>query len=289
MKKNFYYLSLMLGLVFGMMMFTACGGDDDGDTGNGGSNGGGTESGEIGKFQGPKRVFGDNLLKSFGAEVGTRCELTYNSDDFVSKMKYVNYSSNGTVSTSMEYDVTYSGKQIIVTRHSSIGEKQYTITIGSNGFAETVDFGKEIVTYEYDSEGHVTRFTTNTGYIGTLTWQNGNMIKPSDNDSGLKSTRTISYNSTINVAGLYVRASIGGDVGDFYDDMLYYMGLLGKGTTNLVKSYTYSRNTTLRTSVNTWTLDAAGRAIKCVTVTEETDTSGGSSSSSTSSYIWNYR
>ena len=31
MKKNFYYLSLMLGLVFGMTMFTACGGDDDDD------------------------------------------------------------------------------------------------------------------------------------------------------------------------------------------------------------------------------------------------------------------
>ena len=29
MKKNFYYLSLLLGLVFGMTMFTACGGDDD--------------------------------------------------------------------------------------------------------------------------------------------------------------------------------------------------------------------------------------------------------------------
>ena len=31
MKKNFYYMSLLLGLFFGMTMFTACGGDDDGD------------------------------------------------------------------------------------------------------------------------------------------------------------------------------------------------------------------------------------------------------------------
>ena len=31
MKKNFYYLSLMFGLFFGMTMFTACGGGDDGD------------------------------------------------------------------------------------------------------------------------------------------------------------------------------------------------------------------------------------------------------------------
>lgn len=34
MKKNFYYLSLLLGLFFGMTMFTACGGDD-GDGGGG--------------------------------------------------------------------------------------------------------------------------------------------------------------------------------------------------------------------------------------------------------------
>ena len=288
MKKNFYYLSLMLGLVFGMMMFTACGGDDDGDTGNGGSSGGGETGFVPGKFQGPKRVFGDNLLSSFGHEVGSRHELTYNSENFVSKVKRGSYSSNGTVSSSIEYEVSYSDKQVNITRN---GEHYMSITIGSNGFAQTIDDGKEIVTFEYDSEGHVTRFTTNRGYIGTLTWQNGNMIKPSDNDAGLNSTRTISYNSTSNVAGLYVRASIGGDVGDFYNEMLYYMGLLGKGTTNLIESYSYNRsdNSSSRTSVNTWTLDAAGRAIKCVTVTEETNSSGGSSSSSTSSYIWNYR
>lgn len=32
MKKKFYYLSLMLGLIFGMVSFTSCGGDDDDDT-----------------------------------------------------------------------------------------------------------------------------------------------------------------------------------------------------------------------------------------------------------------
>ena len=37
MKKIFYYMSLLLGFVFGMTMFTACGGDDDDDGGSGGS------------------------------------------------------------------------------------------------------------------------------------------------------------------------------------------------------------------------------------------------------------
>ena len=112
------------------------------------------------------------------------------------------------------------------------------------------------------------------------------MIVPSDNDSGRNSTITVSYNSTPNVAGLYVRANIGGDVGDFYDDILYYMGLLGKGTANLVQSYSYSSSSSSSTSENAWTLDDAGRPTKCVTTT--TYTSGGGSTS-TRTYYWNYR
>ena len=38
MKNNFYYLSLILGLVLGMTMFTACGGDDDDPVSNTASN-----------------------------------------------------------------------------------------------------------------------------------------------------------------------------------------------------------------------------------------------------------
>ena len=34
MKKNFYYLSLILGLFFGMVTFSACGGSDDDDNGS---------------------------------------------------------------------------------------------------------------------------------------------------------------------------------------------------------------------------------------------------------------
>lgn len=42
MKKNFYYMSLLLGLVFGTAMFTACGGGDDDISGNSsGQNAGG--------------------------------------------------------------------------------------------------------------------------------------------------------------------------------------------------------------------------------------------------------
>ena len=288
MKKNLYYMSLLLGLVFGMTMFTACGGDDDD---NGGASGGGEESVTPGKFMGPKRVFGDNLLSSFGVENGICYELTYNSDDFVTNIKSYridaigqkNYSGN-------DYEITYSGNQVIVNRN---GKQAMLITIGSNGFAETVDWGKETTTYEYDSEGHVTRFTSNRGYIGTLTWQDGNMINPSDNEAGLHTTLTLAYSQTSNVAGIYVRANIGGDVSDFYDDMLYYIGLLGKGTANLVQSCSYSDSSpyssiSSSTNENAWTLDDAGRPTKCVTTETRTQTGSGSSST-TSTYFWTYR
>lgn len=301
MKKNFYYLSLLLGLVLGMTMFTACGGDDDDNGGgaSGGASGGGAGGFTPGKFMGPKRVFGDNLLSSYGGSSSGR-ELTYNSDGFVTSIKSYSIDANNQKKYGRNYEVSYSDNQVIVTYPlSSGGTRQYTITIGNNGFAETVDWGSgEISTYEYDSEGHVTRFKAKDvdedgegewPYIGTLTWQDGNMIKPSDNDAGTHTTRTITYSQISNVAGIFVRASIGGDVGDFYDDMLYYIGLLGKGSANLVQSYSYINTSTYSpsssASENAWTLDDAGRPTKCVTTTTES----GSGTPTTSTYFWTYR
>ena len=60
MKKNFYYLSLLLGLVLGMTMFTACGGDDDDDNG-GGASGTYSESSVIGVWEGPVHIKGQNV------------------------------------------------------------------------------------------------------------------------------------------------------------------------------------------------------------------------------------
>ena len=295
MKKNFYYLSLLLGLVLGMTMFTACGGDDDNNNGDGASGGGTSDGGAggftPGKFMGPKRVFGDNLLSSYGNS-NKSYELTYNSDDFVTSMRSYSIDANNQKQYGRNYEVSYSDNQVIVTYPlSSGGTRQYTITIGNNGFAEHVDWGGgETTTYEYDSEGHVTRFNEPEDYyIGTLTWQDGNMIKPSDNDAGTHTTRTITYSQISNVAGIYVHASIGGDVGDYYDDMLYYLGLLGKGTANLVQSYSYINTSTYSpsssASENSWTLDDAGRPTKCVT----TKTGSGSGTPTTSTYFWTYR
>ena len=290
MKKNFYYLSLLLGLVLGMTMFTACGGDDDNGGGaSGGASGGGAGGFTPGKFMGPKRVFGDNLLSSYGNN-NKGYELTYNSDDFVTSIKPYSIDANNQKQYSgNDYEVTYSDKQVIVTRHISGGKQQtYTYTIGNNGFVESyvdVADGNDEVKMEYDSEGHITKITStpkNEPHIwnGTLTWQNGNVIKTYDSDTG---SYTQNYTSINNVAGIYVRAAIGGDLDDYYDEMLYYMGLLGKGTANLVSSSSRSEGSS--TYENSWTLDDAGRPTKCVT----TKTGSGSGTPTTSTYFWTYR
>ena len=299
MKKNFYYYSLLLGLVLGMTMFTACGGDDD-DNGaaSGGASGGGAGGFTPGKFMGPKRVFGDNLLSSFGRENGTCYELTYNSDDFVTNIKSYridaigqkNYSGN-------DYEVTYSGNQVIVTYSRPSGStRQYTFTIGNNGFAEswtTDGKGGAIakVKCDYDSDGHLTKLTVYERgedqpitWIGTFTWQDGNLTKANDNDSWSYKSLIYTYGTISNIAGIFIGgARVTGDISDFYEDEFHYIGLLGKGTANLVSSF--GRSDDSSTSENAWTLDDAGRPTKCVTTT----TGGGGGTPTTSTYFWTYR
>ena len=295
MKKNFYYLSLILGLVLGMTMFTACGGGDDD---NGGASGGGTSGGGAGgftpgKFMGPKRVFGDNLLSSYGGSSSGR-ELTYDSNGFVTSIKnYKIDANNQKIYSGNEYKVSYSDNQVIVTYSRASGnDRQYTFTIGNNGFAEswTTDgkYGIAKVKCDYDSDGHLTKLThyergedQPLTFTGTFTWQNGNMVE-SSSDDGTYRTYSVSYNSTSNVTGLFIEAHLGGDMGDLYEEEFHYIGLLGKGTANLVSSSGRSGEST--TYENSWTLDDAGRPIKCVTTTKS-----GSGTPTTSTYFWTYR
>lgn len=61
MKKNFYYLSLMLSLVFGLMTFTACGGDDEEDNGGNGQTAGSSSATEDYGSDGLKGYWGQNV------------------------------------------------------------------------------------------------------------------------------------------------------------------------------------------------------------------------------------
>ena len=277
MKKNiFRWLSIFV-MAAVCVGFASCGDDDD-DV----KPGGGPDSGIAVKFQGPKRVFGNNLLKSY-VSVGTKYELTYNSDDFVTKITKTNQFGH----LDYVYEMTYSDNKVMVAKKGSGREYTGTFIIGSNGFAERVE-GKilgESVKFYYDSDGHLTSLSASGGFSGSLTWQDGNIIKESDNDSDTR--RTMTYNSTNNIAGLYVNANLGGDMGEFYDDIFYYIGLLGKGTANLVATYTNSSSSSSTTAENSWTLDAAGRPTKCIT--QVTIRSGSSYSNDTKTYTWNYR
>ena len=292
MKKNFYYLSLLLGLVFGMTMFTACGGGDDGDDPVPVPP---TPQPESGEFQGPKRVFGDNLLSSFGW--GSKYyEFTYDSNNLITKVKLVRPKvSDYEEGYTYEYEVTYSDKQITInrTRSGSASVRQYVITIGSNGFAESCTEGyldkseRNVLKFEYDSEGHLTKAIEESDhtYGGTFTWQNGNIVAQNGIGDNDKRSCSYTYSDISNVAGLQIRATIG-SLDDLYLPELYYMGLLGKGTAKLVKSYSYSDvyNET-NTAENVWTLDDAGRPTKCVTTTIHSSWS----TPNTSTYFWTYR
>lgn len=290
MKKNFCYLSLLLGLVCGITMFATCGSDDN----NGGGTSGGGETGFVpGKFMGPKRVFGDNMLSSFGTD-SRRFVLTYNSENLVTKVER-ELLYNGQVESTKEYDVTYSDKQVTVTRKRRSSEilLQYTFTIGNNGFAESYtckDIGngiiREVVNFGYDSDGHVTKITfkepEDKPWGGTFTWQDGN-ITEKQGDDGDKINYT--YTDVSNVAGHFFTASIRG-VDDLYIVEFYYMGLLGKSTAKLVKSYNMVRGTSpspTTTGENSWTLDDTGRPISCVSTENYADYS------KTYHYFWNYR
>ena len=292
MKKNFYYLSLMLGLVFGMTMFTACGGGDDGDDPVPVPP---TPQPESGEFQGPKRVFGDNLLSSFGEENNSNWYLTYNSDGFVTKIKRESFFNNQ-LEAVREYEVSYTDKQVTVSRKRSGSErvKEFVITIGANGFAESCTEGytdsdkKNVSTYEYDSDGHLTKITTTEDdknpFGGIFTWQNGNIIEEKD-FAHMDRPYNYTYTNVGNVAGLQIVAQMGGDMDDLYLPELFYMGLLGKSTANLVQSYSYSNGSESKTGENAWTLDAVGRPTKCVTTT----TYPSDGHSYTRTCFWNYK
>ena len=281
MKKNFYYLSLLLGLVFGMTMFTACGDDDD--------SGDGDETGFIpGKFIGPKRVFGDNLMTSLVSD-NRRYEFTYNSENLVTKLKLETL-SGGDVASTREYEVTYADKQVTInrTRSSNDRVRQYVFTIGNNGFAESCTEGyldssiRDVINYEYDADGHLTKITyyeeNETPWSSGFTWKDGNIVEEIGEDNKVHLNYT--YSSAPNVVGLFITADIGG-LDDIYLPEFYYMGLLGKGTANLVESYNVVGES--ETGNNVWTLDDAGRPIKCVT------TITSSYGSYTNTYTWSYK
>lgn len=242
MKK----LNLLVSLIalFLCVGFVSCGDDDDNNAENAGT---GT-------------VFPEGTKKIASIGSGSDAVIfTYNDGKLVSVRE----------DSRSIYKLVYSGSKVTVTYEytsSSSNDSEtmvYTMNIGSNGFVtggtavETdVYQGKTDVTnYSYSfsyKDNYVTVMEANsTDNIGgmsssniNLTWDNkGNLVRCvstyEDNEDGHihkdTETYTATYGTESNVAGL----SFFDEVGDF-DEMeyLYYAGLLGKSTSNLLKSVT---------------------------------------------------
>ena len=132
MKKTFYYLSLLLGLVFGMTMFTACGGgdDDDGDGTYSLSNLQGVWSGETTDklYKIAIAFFPNNTVKSTMYELKEQSYVARTSTEGT----YVFDTNTGVVSITYSDDNTTESFQIADLKYSSC-----TLYIGDTPFYMT--------------------------------------------------------------------------------------------------------------------------------------------------------
>lgn len=161
-----------------------------------------------------------------------------------------NYDSGKLISVKEgnEKEITfkYEGDDVIMTvTYKEDNDKEVvTLNIGSNGFAtggHTSDGDTFAFTYTGD---YLTAFTMTDGEYEEddsyqLTWENGNITKvtrqyPGDNNSVVTRVSTSTYETELNKAGLSFFEEVTIDLDEL--EYVYYAGLLGKSTTNLLKS-----------------------------------------------------
>ena len=242
--------------------FTACGDDEES---NEPSNQNG-QSVSQGTFQGAKRVFGENLPKAYGRKDNgadyERFTITYDDNGFVTNIVRNRY---GVDESQKEWRISYSGSTCTLAYYKN-GEfkSNDAITIGSNGYMVEGVVDGETLRCAYDGE-YLTSITVyEDGEVDdklNMTWQGGNIIQAGWTDS---TPTSISYTATSNV-GCVMQYDDGLDI-DMDDwEMLYYIGLLGKGTTNLPQAYTKQKSAKKSSAgTNEWTVDEKGRAVKLI-------------------------
>ena len=300
MKKILFGTAMMMAMaaIFSFS-FTACGGSDDDDSSNNSGGGGysSTSNGQsTGTFRGAKRVFGNNLVKTFGSDEGSNWEFTYDDNGFMTNAKQSDGSKN------YEYKISYSENTITFSRYKDGKFKETrTAEIGANGFmSKTVD-DEDIYTFTYDDAGHLTRFTINEdGKIDddvTLTWQGGNVVNALNQDSHPK-TYTVYYQTETQspIANAIKNpdfdhiASLDIDIETFF----FYAGAIGFGPDQLPLS-TFGRSESsakesteqTETCTHTWTVDSNNRPIKMER--KKVETLGEQSfTPTTKTYTWGY-
>ncbi len=245
------------------LSFTACGDDDDDSkTSQQNTNGNGENTG---KFLGAKRVFGENLPKTYvrkdnGADY-FRITMSYDANGFMTKILRERYGSDA---SKKEWQISYSDNTCTLAYYKNGEFKGNNVaTIGSNGYMS-----------EGTGDGQTMRCTYDGEYLTTLTvsesdkenklnmnWQNGNIVQAGWAGS---TATSISYTTTPN-AGCVMQYDDGLDI-DLDDwEMLYYIGLLGKGTTHLPQAYNKQKSSSKSSAgSNEWSVDDKGRAVKLV-------------------------
>ena len=225
-------------------------------------NGGGDEPDPTiaGEFQGAKRIFGDNLLKSvsYDSETNSHYDGTYNfhydGNGFVTQIDRVGPSGSSTT-----YTITY-GDKIIV--NISDGTP-WTATLESHGYIGKLDYfdekgNAESVTYSYNENGQLVSVDYGGGDVFTLTYTDGDIT--SVNNFG----KTINYQYETASQGKILNTGGVMEFGKIFsvdmENLLYYIGAFGKPTTHLPLAGIVSG----MTITGNWTLDDAGRATKAV-------------------------
>lgn len=270
MTKKFYFLTVLL-LSACTVLFTACG-DDDSENDNPTEQpvGGGDDNPSGTTFKGPQRVFGQNRLKAFGRVDYDRYELTYDDRGFVTKVRRTKDHEDQVY----EMTYTYEGNTVTMTQYKNGSLRGTGVgTIGSNGYLESgVGPENEPLTFTYNNDEQLLSISVKEkDETETLTfnWQGGNIIRSAWDGEHATS---ISYNTSLANVGCVMEYDNGMNI-DMDDwKIFYYLGLIGKGTSQLPSEWAYRGSSHTEQGTNEWVLDSQNRAVKLIcTQTENED------------------
>lgn len=172
------------------------------------------------------------------------------------------------------FEFKYSENSVFVT----CGGSTYEAIIGDNGYVSALicPSGK-VNYYTYDDDGHLVEYDANlanNNYYShyELIWENGNMTTAIEHhnyedypDMFKTSSYSYIYNNVENIGGLLTPyynnhwiTDCGLSRGYGINEALYYAGLLGIGTKNLVVSARWNSNPTRTENTYSYNLDDEG-------------------------------
>lgn len=211
-------------------------------------------------YQGAKRIFGNALLASIYNETDNITEAwTYDSNGYPSKITSTSSSRN------RSFLPSYADGQVIVKRYDGDTFKsQFTVTIGSNGYASKVEFvddkgNSEVCTLTYNSDEQLSTITWGSDNVIQLTYSDGDVIRVNNNGSTYDVAYETTTQSKILNAGSFLLwdEMLHVDLDDLQE--LHFFGLLGKATKHLPLSYVRYGSSSTSYRTNIYETDSNGR------------------------------